>query len=151
MSTGPASGKGSVIPCLRYRDAPAAIEWLCRNLGFEKHLVVPGGHGRIAHAQLALGAGMVMLGSASGEQDDAGYGSLVRQPEQVDGFETQSPYVVVADPDAVYRKVKADGGRIVIDIKDADYGGRGFSFRDPEGHVWNVGSYDPWDVEPGTP
>ncbi|MGH9198706.1 MAG: VOC family protein, partial [Acidimicrobiia bacterium] len=27
--------------CLRYRDAPKAIEWLCRTFGFEKQLVVP--------------------------------------------------------------------------------------------------------------
>ena len=26
----------TTIPCLRYRDAPAAIEWLCKALGFEK-------------------------------------------------------------------------------------------------------------------
>ena len=33
----------TVIPCLRYRDAPGAIDWLCRVFGFEKHLVVPNG------------------------------------------------------------------------------------------------------------
>jgi len=53
--------KATVIPCLRYRDAPAAIEWLCRAFGFEKHLVVPNQDGTIAHAQLSFGAGMVML------------------------------------------------------------------------------------------
>lgn len=149
MSSNVASGKASVIPCLRYRDAARAIEWLCRNLGFEKHLVVPGDNGRIMHAQLALGAGMVMLGSADDTQ--SAYGRLIRQPEQVDGLETQSPYVVVRDADAVYRSVKEDGGQIVIDIKDEEYGGRGFSFRDPEGHLWNVGTYDPWITEPGAP
>lgn len=138
------------IPCLRYRDAHAAIEWLCRNLGFEKHLVVPGDKGGVAHAQLALGNGMVMLGSVA-DGDSSEYGKLVRQPEQVGGFETQSPYVVVPDADAVYRRVKEGGGRIVIEIKDEDYGGRGFSCLDPEGHLWNVGTYDPWNVEPGAP
>ena len=46
------SGNASLIPCLMYRDAPAAIEWLCRAFGFEKHLVVPGEKNTIAHAQL---------------------------------------------------------------------------------------------------
>src|SRR5450432_1008129 len=55
--------RSAVIPALRYRDAPAAIEWLCRVIGFEKHLVVPGPDNTIAHAQLALGGGMLMLGS----------------------------------------------------------------------------------------
>jgi len=38
----------------------------------------------------------------------------------------------------------AAGAEIVIEIKDEDYGGRDYSCRDPEGHVWNFGSYDPW-------
>jgi len=149
MTTSLAGGKGSVIPCLRYRDAHAAIDWLCRNLGFEKHLVVPGDNGQVAHAQLVLGGGMVMLGSADDPHSE--YGRHIRQPDQVGGFETQSPYVVVHDADEVYRRVKEDGGRIVIEIRDEDYGGRGFSFRDLEGRLWNVGTYDPWDIEPGTP
>jgi hypothetical protein len=32
----------------------------------------------------------------------------------------------------------------VIDIKFDDYGGRGFSCRDPEGRLWNFGTYDRW-------
>ena len=59
-------------------------------------------------------------------------------------METQSPYLVVNDADAVYRSVKAAGGVIVIDIKAEDYGGRDFSCRDLEGRLWNVGTYDPW-------
>ena len=55
----------SIIPGLRYADAPAAIEWLCEAFGFEATLVVPGEEeGAIAHAQLVLGNGMIMLGSA---------------------------------------------------------------------------------------
>ena len=57
--------KSTVIPGLRYRDAPAAIDWLVRVFGFEKHLVVPGNNGSIEHAQLSLGGGMIMLGSVA--------------------------------------------------------------------------------------
>jgi uncharacterized glyoxalase superfamily protein PhnB len=62
------SNRATTIPTLRYRDAAAAIEWLCRAFGFERHLVVPGDAGTIAHAQLRFGNGMIMLGSA---RDDA--------------------------------------------------------------------------------
>ena len=55
------STRVNVIPGLRYHDAPAAIEWLCTAFGFEKHLVVPGPEGTIAHAQLTFGNGMVMI------------------------------------------------------------------------------------------
>jgi uncharacterized glyoxalase superfamily protein PhnB len=56
--------RSSVIPGHRYRNAPAAIDWLCNVFGFERHAVYEGELGTIAHAELTLGGGMVMLGSA---------------------------------------------------------------------------------------
>ena len=130
-----------VIPGLRYLDAPAAIDWLCRAFGFEKHAVYANSDGTIAHAQLTLGKGMVMLGSVRKNSPD---GNLLRQPAEIGGVETQSPYLVVSDCDGVYNRAKAAGAEIVIDIADMDYGGRAFTCRDPGGHLWNLGSYDPW-------
>ena len=132
--------RSTAIPCLRYRDAPAAIDWLARVFGFEKHLVVPGNNGGIDHAQLSLGGGMVMLGSVA----DTPFSHLMKQPDEVGGAETQSAYLVVPDPDAVHARVLAAGGRIVSAIKDEEFGGRGFSCLDLEGHMWSIGSYDPW-------
>jgi uncharacterized glyoxalase superfamily protein PhnB len=131
----------TIIPCLRYRDAPAAIAWLCEAFGFEKQAVYENPEGGIAHAQLTFGNGMIMLGSVNAA---TAWGKLMRQPDEVGGVETQSAYIVVEDADAVYTRAKAAGAEIVIDIKFEDYGGRGFSCRDPEGHLWNFGSYDPW-------
>jgi uncharacterized glyoxalase superfamily protein PhnB len=34
--------------------------------------------------------------------------------------------------------------RILLDIKTQDYGGRDYTCRDLEGHVWTFGTYDPW-------
>ena len=132
--------KSSVIPAMRYRDAPAAIEWLCRVCGFERQLVVPDEHGGIAHAQLALGTGMIMLGSVA----ETPFGRYMKQPDEIGGAETQSSYLVVTDADAVLARALAAGARIAMPIKDEDYGGRGFSCFDLEGHLWNVGTYDPW-------
>lgn len=133
--------KATVISCLRYRDAPAAIEWLCDTFGFEKNLVVPNEDGTIAHCQLSFGNGMIMLGSVS----ESHYGLLMKQPDEIGGAETQSAYVIVNDADAIYASAKAAGATILIDIKDEDYGGRGFSCQDLEGHIWNFGTYDPWE------
>jgi uncharacterized glyoxalase superfamily protein PhnB len=131
----------TIIPCLRYRDAPAAIDWLCRAFGFQQQLVVPNQDGTVAHAQLTLGNGMIMLGSAV----DSDFGRLIKQPDEIGGSETQCPYVIVKDVDAHNARAKAAGAVLVMDIKDEDYGGRGYSCRDPEGHLWNFGSYDPWE------
>jgi uncharacterized glyoxalase superfamily protein PhnB len=140
MSVSAKNTTATVIPCLRYRNAPAAIEWLCQTFGFEKQLVVPHEDGTIAHAQLSFGNGMIMLGSVV----DSEFGRLMKQPDEIGGAETQSAYLVVADADAIYERAKAAGAEIVLEIKDEDYGGRGFSCRDLEGHLWSIGTYDPW-------
>ena len=67
MTTVSTPTKSTIMPALRYADAPAAIEWLCTVLGFERHAVYPGPDGTIAHAELTLHGGMVMLGS---QKDD---------------------------------------------------------------------------------
>jgi uncharacterized glyoxalase superfamily protein PhnB len=133
----------TIIPCLRYRDAPQMIEWLCNTLGFQRHLVVEDGRGGIAHAQLTIGAGMIMLGSARAGDDP--FGRVQSTPAALGGT-TQSPYVVVPDADDVYRRATAAGAKIVLAIKDEDHGGRGFSCLDSEGHLWNIGTYDPWKI-----
>jgi len=130
----------TVIPTLRYRDAAAAIEWLCQAFGFEKHLVVPGENGTIAHAQLVFGNGMIMLGSA---RDDE-FGRLQQPPSSVGSAVSQSPYIIVEDVDKHYARAVAAGAEVVMAIKDEDYGGRDYSCRDPEGFLWNFGAYDPW-------
>lgn len=132
----------SVIPTLRYRDAAAAIDWLCRAFGFARHLVVPGADGTVVHAQLTFGSGMIMLGNA---RDDA-FDQLQRPPA-AGAPVTQSPYVVVADADAHHARAVAAGARVVYPLTDEDYGGRGYSCLDPEGHLWSFGTYDPWRKE----
>lgn len=132
--------KGSIIPGMRYKDAPAAINWLCRVFGFSQHLVVPDHSGGIAHAQLVLGNGMIMLGSA---REGGEFDSYVRLPRDV-GANTQSAYVVIKEIDEHYRHAMTAGAEIVYEIADQEYGGRLYSAMDPEGHLWNFGSYDPW-------
>lgn len=136
----PARTPSPLVATMRYKDAPAAIEWLCDALGFERHLVVPDDGGGIAHAQLRFGNGMIMLGS---DRDDA-FGSVQRAPTSADAVVTQSVYLIVDDPDAHYQRALDAGAQVVMPIRDEDYGGRGFTIRDPGGHVWTVGSYDPW-------
>jgi len=52
--------------------------------------------------------------------------------------------VIVDDADKHCARAVAAGAEILLPLEDADYGGRGYSCRDPEGHVWNFGTYDPW-------
>ncbi len=131
-----------VIPGFKYRDAPAMIEWLCRAFGFEEQLVVPGENGTIAHAQLVFGSDMIMLGSSNSHGGNA-YDKAVRPPEELGGHVSGGTYIIVLDADVHYARAVAAGAEILMELKDADYGGRGYSCRDPEGQVWSFGTYDP--------
>jgi uncharacterized glyoxalase superfamily protein PhnB len=131
-----------VIPFMRYENAPAAIDWLERAFGFERHMVVEGHDNRIEHAELRFGSGMVMLGStreASQWEGDA----IQKIPRQLGGAVTGGIYVVVADPDAHHDHAKAAGAEIVAEPTDQDYGARDYSARDPEGYLWHFGTYRP--------
>lgn len=131
----------TIIPTLKYDDAPAAIEWLCAAFGFEQHLVVPGDkEGEIMHAQLTFAGGMIMLGSVR----DSPFDKLQKTPRAVGGIGTQSAYIIVDDVDSHYRRAIAAHAEIVLPPEDQQYGGRFYACRDPQGHLWNFGTYNPW-------
>ncbi len=124
-----------IFPTLRCRDAEALIAWLKERLGFVEHAVHRSG-GIVEHAELALGASILMLGQS---RDDA-YGLLVGEPA---GRRTDALYVAVADPDALHARLQAAGTTITIPLRDTSYGSREFACRDPEGNLWSFGTYWP--------
>jgi uncharacterized glyoxalase superfamily protein PhnB len=135
--------RSTIMPTLRYRNALAAIDWLCSVLGFAPHAVYPGPDNTVGHAELTLNGGMIMLGS---HKDDE-YGKGFKSPGELGGFETRSSYVIVADADAVYAKAQEAKAEVTRPIQDAPYGSREFSIKDPEGNSWSVGTYDPWSLQ----
>ncbi len=128
----------SIIPTLRYENAAKMIDWLCETFGFERHAVYTDDSGGISHAQLTFGNGMIMLS----DRLDNEFGQYQSTAAKLGG-NTQSAYIVTAEVDAICERARAAGARIVLEPKDEDYGGRGFSCLDPEGQLWNFGSYDP--------
>jgi uncharacterized glyoxalase superfamily protein PhnB len=124
-----------VWPTLIYRDGQAALKFLTEGLGFTVVAQYPGvAEGSIAHAQLAwpVGGG-VMVSSADRNTE----------PNEFDKFagQVQSVYLVHDDPDALWTQVMAAGATVVREMRDEDYGSRGFTVADPEGNVWSVGTY----------
>lgn len=140
--TSPAkSTTSTIIPALRYRDAKAAVAWLCEAFGFVPKVVFEDQNGGVAHAELTFGNGMIMLGSE--RENDIGRVSV--HPADTGGRSTQSAYLIVSDVDAHYARAKVNGAEIVVELKTEPHG-RGYSCRDLEGHLWNFGDYDPWTV-----
>ena len=84
---------------------------------------------------------MVMLGSVENGDE---FGKLMVQPDEIGLRETKGVYLVVDDADQVHATAKAAGVQMVLDIRDMECGGRAFTCRDLEGHLWSIGTYDPW-------
>ncbi|MCM6775804.1 VOC family protein [Nocardia sp. CDC159] len=119
-----------IWPTFVYRDAPAAIEFLTEAFGFVQTARYDSGD-RVEHAELVWpGGGGIMLGSQ-------GVGAtLCDHPAGVG-----SAYVVVDNPDELYERAKAAGATITRELRDEEYGSRGFTCRDPEGVIWSFGTY----------
>lgn len=137
----------TIVPMVRYRDVPAAIAWLERAFGFVTGRVARAEDGSISYAQMRFGSGMIIVGPV----DEGALGRLMAQPADIGSVETQVCYLVVDSAKLQYARAKA-AGAVVVDLdEDETSSGRGFSCRDPEGHIWTFGSYDPWahEIQPG--
>lgn len=120
--------KPTVFPSLKYADAQAALEFLKGAFGAQEHAVHRADDGRIVHAEIRFGNGIVMFGTAQNGATTPG-----------------AVYVAVDDPDALYEQARAAGAAIDRELGDTEYGSREFSAKDPEGNGWYFGTYQPFD------
>lgn len=125
----------NIFPALRYADAGKALRWLHEAFGFEQVMAVPGAAGTVAHAEMRLGAGTIMFGSAPED-------SLVETAN--DSRKARAAvYAWVPDVDAHYAVARAAGAEITMELTDMDYGSREYAARDFEGNHWSFGTYLP--------
>lgn len=78
---------------------------------------------------------------------DSGFDKLQTTPSAAEGVGIQSAYIVIDDVDAHGQQAADAGAEILIPPENQNHGGRLYSCRDPEGHLWNFGSHDPWSHE----
>ncbi|HEY3862223.1 MAG TPA: VOC family protein [Verrucomicrobiae bacterium] len=133
----PPKGWPRISAGVYYQDAKAAIDWLARAFGFDPRLVVKGEGGRIEHAELVLGGGVIMTGDPKPERGRP----WAVSPKTVGGANTQCLMIYVDDVDAHCRQARAAGAAIATEPKTTDYGPEYWSDRsyeavDLEGHHW---------------
>jgi PhnB protein len=131
MPQNPPEGYPRVMPYVLYEDSDAALEFLVTVLGFAEKMRMTDESGRVSHAEVQIGDGVVMIGTPPGEY---------KNPAKLGG-KTQSVYVYVDDVDAHYRRAKEAGASIVREPKDQFYGDRNYAVDDPEGHEWYFGTH----------
>jgi uncharacterized glyoxalase superfamily protein PhnB len=103
----------TIFPILRYTDARAAIRWLCTAFGFREIFSVPETGQLVRHAQLSLGANIILLGSS---RDDG-----LNSPQTL-GSATQALYVQVPDIDEHFEKARLAGAEITGPPHDTNFG-----------------------------
>jgi len=126
MATNPPPNFPRITPYLYYENVSAALDWLVRVFGFRERMRMPGPDGKIVHAEVDLGDGVVMLGCPNAEY---------RNPKRLGGV-TQNVYVYVDHVDEHFQRAKRAGAKIFQEPADQFYGDRRYGTEDPEGHQW---------------
>jgi uncharacterized glyoxalase superfamily protein PhnB len=122
----------SITPGLNYNDAQKAMRWLEDVLGFRVASLYEEPDGRVAFAQLVWQGGAIHLSTREEKRrlPDTGPASIVLTAEDA------------AAVDRLYERALAAGAEVLRPVEDTFYGNHGFTLRDPEGNLWNVGT--PW-------
>lgn len=132
-------GYCAVTPFLMVHDAAAAIAFYQRAFGAKEVLRMEGPGGKIAHAELNIGRGKIMLAD---ETPEAG----MRSPRAV-GSTTASVFVYVDDVDSMFHQAEAAGARVDQPLADMFWGDRYGRLTDPFGHIWSLATHKE-DVSP---
>ena len=120
----------SMSPYLFYDDVEAATRFLTEAFGFKVIFTSPEPKGGLAHAQLAHGTSVLMLGHAG-----AGGLGLVESARSLSALHA-GVYVFVDDVDAHCRRARAAGAKILVEPADQSWGDRMYCASDPEGQFW---------------
>ena len=86
--------------------------------------------GRVGHAELRIGKGLVMLADEFPERQNVGPKTLGGTPVTIQ--------VYVSDMDEVMKRAELAGGRVVRPATNEFYGDRTGIIEDPFGHVWMI-------------
>lgn len=123
---------------ISYEDAAAAIAWLGEAFGFEERSRITGDDGRVGHAELRLGDGVIFV--ASPTPDYQGPDRHAAQCPAARAWQA-SPWVIdgvmvfVDDVDQHYHRAKAAGAAILSELEDG-FPARRYRVKDCEGHRW---------------
>jgi PhnB protein len=126
-------GYPQVIPYLCVDGASAAIEFYVKVFGATERMRMPGPDGKVGHAELEIGDGLIMLAD---EHPDIG----VLSPRTIGGTPVTIS-IYVEDVDAVFERAVNEGATALRAVENQFYGDRSGQLEDPFGHKWSVATH----------
>ena len=123
---------------LSYEDGIAAMEWLCKVFGFSEITRILDAHGGLAHGEITMGHGKIMLSSPTPEYQSPKHH---RQVCETAAKWYQSNYIIngilvyVDDVSSHYERAKQMGAKILTDLESGGPGTR-YRVEDLEGQRW---------------
>jgi PhnB protein len=123
----------ALTPSLAVDDAAEAIEFYKRAFGAKERGRMPGPDGKIAHAELEIGDGLVMLGDPFPQ-------SSIKPPKALGGT-SMGLFMYVEDVDAAVQRAVDAGATVTSPIEDQFWGDRFGKVADPFGHEWQIATH----------
>jgi PhnB protein len=131
MATQPIpEGYTTITPYLAVDDANEAIEYYKKAFGAKERGRMEGPGGKIGHAELQIGDGLIMLSDPFPQ-------ASTRTPRELGGT-SGSVFMYVEDVDAVVQRAVDAGATITMEVADQFWGDRFGSITDPFGHQWSI-------------
>jgi PhnB protein len=122
-----------VTPYLSVDGAAAAIEFYKTVFGATERMRMDMPGGKLGHAEIEIGGGLVMLADEYPEMGFVG-------PRRIGGTPV-TLHLYVEDVDAVVARAAQAGAKVLRPPEDQFYGDRLAQLEDPFGHVWNVATH----------
>ena len=124
------NGLHSITPNLVIKDASKAIDWYKKALGAQELYRMPGADGRIMHAEIKIGDGVIMMTDEMPEMGGKGPLTLGGTPASL--------MIYCEDCDALFNRAVSAGASVRMPMEDAFWGDRWGMLTDPFGHEWAI-------------
>ena len=127
------AGYEGATPYLIVKDAARALEFYQKAFGATEIMRIPAPEGKVGHAEIKIGAAIIMLADEFPEMN-------CKSPRSFGGTPV-SIMVYVQDVDRFVKQAVAAGGTVLRPVENKFYGDRAASLEDPFGHQWHFATH----------
>jgi PhnB protein len=126
-------GYPEVTPYLAVDGAADAIDFYSKVFGARERMRMPAPEGKVGHAELEIGGGLVMLADEFRDMGHLGPRAIGGSPVTINLY--------VDDVDDVFQRAIQNGAKELRPVENQFYGDRTGQFEDPFGHRWSVATH----------